>query len=32
MSIAGTSVNTSGLLIGTDAYGEKCPAFPYDAA
>ena len=30
-SIDGTSANISGLLTGTEAYGEKCPALPYEA-
>ena len=28
INIEGTSAITSGLFKGTDAYGEKCPAFP----
>ncbi len=31
MSIFGTSYKISGLFNCTTAYGEKCPAFPYDA-
>ena len=29
--MAGTSAKMSGLFIGTEAYGEKWPALPYDA-